>query len=335
MNKKILSIFVLVLTLLFTTQAFASLTFTSDAITGTTASSIDLGASNALSLQATGNGAITTGSGLTTLGGDLNIVGNVGLGIAPSPSMKFYISSTTNASSFFGGYLGTTSAYTGGSGGGLTGLQSSANYSSSTSFGTLKGFVGGVNVQNNSGPKTITSAVGVEGIAYDTGDNTTMTSAVGGNFSVGTGSGMAASVFTEAIGVKTGISAYSGDVSVVNGYGLKILPFTKTGTITGTLGTIYGAYIGDQTGQSFSTDYNLYSAGATSKNVFEGSIKVNSTLNKGTCVLGTSCASITVATGAICTATDTTGIFATRAVVSGTTLTITGNGTDTIAYICL
>lgn len=75
MNKKILSIFVLVLTLLFSTQAFASLTFTSNAITGTTASSIDLGSGNTLSLNTTNNAPITTGTGLVTLGGSLKVVG--------------------------------------------------------------------------------------------------------------------------------------------------------------------------------------------------------------------------------------------------------------------
>ena len=54
MNKKTLSIFVLILVVSFSTTAFASLTFTTDAITGTTASAIDLGAGNALSLQTTG-----------------------------------------------------------------------------------------------------------------------------------------------------------------------------------------------------------------------------------------------------------------------------------------
>lgn len=78
--KKILSIFVLVLTLSFSTQAFASLTFTNDAITGTTASTIDLGAGNTLSLQTMSNGAINLGSGLLTSTGSATFGGNVGIG---------------------------------------------------------------------------------------------------------------------------------------------------------------------------------------------------------------------------------------------------------------
>ena len=79
MNKKILSILVLTLVISFSTTAFASLTFTTDAITGTSASAIDLGAGNALSIQTTGNGAITTGTGLVTLGGSLSVTDSITL----------------------------------------------------------------------------------------------------------------------------------------------------------------------------------------------------------------------------------------------------------------
>jgi len=50
-NKKFYILIILVLTFFFSTQVFASLTFTTDAITGTTDSSIDLGAGNNLFLQ--------------------------------------------------------------------------------------------------------------------------------------------------------------------------------------------------------------------------------------------------------------------------------------------
>lgn len=61
---------------------------------------------------------------------------------------------------------------------------------------------------------------------------------------------------------------------------------------------------------------------------------VTTTKNKGTCILGTSCSAITVLAGAVCSCADTTGVHACSAVVSSTTLAITGNSTDTIAYIC-
>ncbi|KKR42194.1 MAG: putative T4-like protein proximal tail fiber [Parcubacteria group bacterium GW2011_GWF1_40_6] len=71
MNKKILVTLVLLLVFSFATQVFASLTFTTDTITGTTDSTIDLGAGNDLSLQTTGSN-ITIGTD-TTLGSKLSI----------------------------------------------------------------------------------------------------------------------------------------------------------------------------------------------------------------------------------------------------------------------
>jgi len=75
MNKKLFVLLILLLIVSFSTQAFASLTFTSDAITGTTASAIDIGAGNTLSLQTTSNAPITIGTGLVTLGGSLKVAG--------------------------------------------------------------------------------------------------------------------------------------------------------------------------------------------------------------------------------------------------------------------
>ena len=80
MNKKILSIFVFSLFIFGSTKVLASLTFSNNAITGTTASSIDVGAGNTLSLQTTNNAPITTGTGLVTLGGSLSTTGGVIIG---------------------------------------------------------------------------------------------------------------------------------------------------------------------------------------------------------------------------------------------------------------
>jgi hypothetical protein len=76
MNKKILVILVLILVFVFSTTALASLTFTTDAITGTSNSAIDLGTGNTLYFQNTNNGPITTGTGLVTLGGSLTVTGS-------------------------------------------------------------------------------------------------------------------------------------------------------------------------------------------------------------------------------------------------------------------
>ena len=72
MNKKIVLVLISVFALSFSTQVFASLTFTDSAIVGTTASGIDLGSGNTLSLQTIGNAPITTGTGLFTAAGGIS-----------------------------------------------------------------------------------------------------------------------------------------------------------------------------------------------------------------------------------------------------------------------
>lgn len=59
--------------------------------------------------------------------------------------------------------------------------------------------------------------------------------------------------------------------------------------------------------------------------------------NKGSCTLGTNCNSIAVTSDSSCVAsdsTDTTGSYSCNASVSGTTLTVTGHGTDHCNYLC-
>jgi hypothetical protein len=80
MKQKFYLFLVLLLALSFTTPALAALTFSTDAITGTTASTIDVGAGNALNLQTVGNGAVNTGTGLVTMGGDATVVGALTVG---------------------------------------------------------------------------------------------------------------------------------------------------------------------------------------------------------------------------------------------------------------
>lgn len=74
-SKKFYIILALALMLAFASKAIASLTFTTNAITGTAASIIDVGSGNALSLQTTNNGNIITGSG------------NFGIGLTPAQKL--------------------------------------------------------------------------------------------------------------------------------------------------------------------------------------------------------------------------------------------------------
>jgi hypothetical protein len=58
----------------------------------------------------------------------------------------------------------------------------------------------------------------------------------------------------------------------------------------------------------------------------------------GTCILGTSCVitfANTYSVAPICTASDTSNADAVKVVVTATTLTLTGNATDTLDYVCI
>jgi hypothetical protein len=80
-NKKIFYGFLLVVVLFgFASMAIASVTISGTGIIGTVGSTIDIGSGNTLSMQTVGNGPITIGTGLVTLGGNLKISGLAGSG---------------------------------------------------------------------------------------------------------------------------------------------------------------------------------------------------------------------------------------------------------------
>lgn len=122
MNKQIFVAIVLLLIVSFGVTTYASLTFTTDVISGTSAPTIDLGARNALNLQTINNGAITTGTGLTTLGGALNvatsittplIIGGAEVGSSITYKSTTGIGTPTGiAHQFTGGTDGATTAMT-------------------------------------------------------------------------------------------------------------------------------------------------------------------------------------------------------------------------------
>ncbi|KKR43250.1 MAG: hypothetical protein UU10_C0018G0007 [Parcubacteria group bacterium GW2011_GWF1_40_6] len=391
-NKKFYILIILVLTFFFSTQVFASLTFTTDAITGTTDSSIDLGAGNNLFLQTSG--------------------GKIGIGTA-TPLTSFHVSGTPiqdSTSSLFllgnnllsgigsntsGTFLGINSldSYTGdflnfqnngvnvfrisneggflaGNGGSVSMLQDYfpltimngvissinnarinqaavynvldffdmvAHYSPSTNYTEmiLNGpAVGSILTAESSG--AIKQMNGFSSVAYNLG-NTNLTEAkalVGSAHNGAYGGGGSGNVTS----LKAGEFVYAnlGSGSITNAYGIFIESPGNDGNGIGTnnITNAYGLYIENQ--DKGTNKWNIYSAGASSRNVFEGSIKVDSALNKGTVALTGGTATVTVNSGAVCVVSETTDETKTvKGVVSGTTLTITGTGTDTIAYVCL
>ncbi len=258
MSKKILSILLLVFTLSFTTHAFASLTFTSDAITGTTASSIDLGSGNTLSLNTTNNAPVTVGTGLVTLGGSLNVTGNIGIG-------------TTNFTNF-----PNYKVLIGNGGGGISDNSESGALAVSNSV--LNGGITGISVGVTGGG----SGKYLSGVSIVLSSNNNSSGMTGNKASQIVSHNM-----TDVISYDSS-SIFDTNSSVTNFYGFKNRNlFLSSGTLTNNYGVYldnpmkisgiitnnYGVYIASQTAGT--NNYALYSAGGT--NYFGGNIGIGTT----------------------------------------------------------
>jgi len=125
---------------------------------------------------------------------------------------------------------------------------------------------------------SITSILGTTNRAGVTGNNSTITNMIGGDFDVVTASGMVNLSITDMIGGRFQIlkAPGSGETNITNGYGalIKTPGYTSSGTTT----NLYGLYIEDQSTVGFANDYNFYSAGANSENKFEGNVDIDGTL---------------------------------------------------------
>lgn len=278
MNKKRLSVFVLVLALTFTTKALASLTFTSNAITGTSASAIDLGSGNTLSLNTINNAPITTGTGLVTLGGGLNVAGNVGIGTTiPAP---YYLLDIQRG-------IGSTT---------LLSLSGNEGYSASMYFSSSDGsdwYLGKDPANLGNGDFGIMRA----------GNNALTITNTTGRMGIGT----------------TSPSTFFNIVKTTEQLRL------------GYNATNYSSFTVNSTGS-----LTIAETGTNPTITLSSPVITSSTTNKGTVALVGGTATVTVNTGAVCVVSETTtATNGVKGVVSGTTLTITGIGTDTIAYICL
>ncbi|MFA5840963.1 MAG: hypothetical protein WC847_01665 [Candidatus Paceibacterota bacterium] len=287
LKQKFYIVIVLVLTLAFSTKALASLTFSSAAITGTTASTIDVGSGNALSLQTTNGGNIITGSG------------NVGIGI--TPTNKLTVSGTSN----FTGHMAigpTALVDSGGIYPNMLDIEDTLSISSNGAaiaiytiydptingldyFGTDSNVT--IPITNN---KNISQVIGNNNNVISNGSGNITVSMEGGDFAAyqsGTGSvtslrGINAEAVNEgslSIAEQSSIVArvYNTKVgsTITNIYGLRIRDIvSNAGTFTNT----YGIYIGDVSiGTQTNYPFSLYSSDANSYNYFAGNVGVGVT----------------------------------------------------------
>ncbi|MFA5931797.1 MAG: hypothetical protein WC793_00250 [Candidatus Paceibacterota bacterium] len=361
MNKKILSVLVFSLFVLGATKAFASLTFSSAAITGDAASTIDVGAGNALSLQTTNNGAITTGTGLVTLGGSLNAAGIITLPMTTSSTTGvIYKGATPFIHNFNFGNNGTVTTdgkntFVGINAGNFTmGSTATLTYESSSNVGigqdvltiNTKGYgntaTGWSDLKLNT-TGSWNTAYGVTALYNNTTGSNNV--AIGGE----------ALGFNTIGGENTAVGVYALDFNTTGSLntanGMYSLSSNSTGSRNVALGYAAGAYelgsssfyvdaydrantAGDKAGALL---YGTFNATPSLQTLtINGKITASNAMNKGTVALSAGTATVTVVSGAVCVVSETTtATNGVKGAVVGTTLTITGTGTDTIAYICL
>ena len=154
------------------------------------------------------------------------------------------------------------------------GVMGQVNRDTAADFGTIYGGYFNAYAINNSGPqKTIDTLEGLSVSAVSSGDYTTVNYLYGLSSQVSVAHNMVSEAIGEMVAGSFLIYLGSGQVDVTLAKTLSV-DAQKGGTITGSLGTLYGVYIGDHSGLGFSMGYNLYSAGAASKNRFEGSVGI-------------------------------------------------------------
>ena len=303
-NKKFYIVIVLVLTLSFTAKALASLTFTTDAITGTAPSTIDLGSENDLLLQTSGG---KIGIGTATPYSTIDINGNLLIG--------------NNAEDEFS-YYNAPFDIPGGTGGRETKLQI-LNRSTRVDNHVHDWHFGFVNENLISPTGDISSTPDYYGIYSQTGfyspfathgtiTDITSNAVVTGYSFWGDENGIANFGYTESYGQLTSVRARPQvidamvdqvrgvwiqpvvshndplatstvrsimglDVGVYNSSGGTVEEWynikATVGNSSGVIDKLYGLYLGPHT-QGVTESYNIYSEGATSKNYFEGKVGI-------------------------------------------------------------
>jgi hypothetical protein len=160
----------------------------------------------------------------------------------------------------------------------VRGISANAIHTGSGQFSTLRGVYGAA--YTNTVGATGTNIQGIYGSAYLGESTTTVTNLIGGYFTAGAVFGMTnASGINVAAGQFKVLSGGTGDFSATNVYGVQVVQ--PGASYNGTLTNLYGLYIEDMSASSmaFTNEYNIYSAGATSQNYFEGDIYFDGTIS--------------------------------------------------------
>lgn len=239
MKQQYFSIFALLLSLSLTTPALAALTFSADAITGTTASTIDVGAGNALNIQTVGSGAVNMGGNLV-VAGTLEATGNLLTSSLPKDALTVQ-------------------------GGVLSWSPTSAGESAVFKTNTLWTHDGAVTVLEptafqsriqGSGTATL---YGLQSFTQSEPDATGTFTLVGGGFwthSLGTNTGTIYGVRAHAVKAAGGVTANAfGVSSVVQTNGASV------GTITS--GRVFDAKVSALTTGTITSGYNFYGGGSS------------------------------------------------------------------------
>ena len=134
--------------------------------------------------------------------------------------------------------------------------------SSSTAYTQINGINGGLQIESGNSEDFVNQLNGINGVVIHAGTGT-VSGTYGANYVIGN----------------------TGGGTITSGTGLNIIPINLSGTITtykginiaspvnaGTMTNSYGLYINDQSGPT--TSYNLYSAGLTSNNFFQGFVGI-------------------------------------------------------------
>ena len=263
-------------------------------------------------LQVTGNqtnyGTLTvSGTGATTLGGALSVTGATTLANASTTQISASGIAWLNGNVNFGGFATTTAATGAFATQGAIAASSTLQVTNNqTNYGTLT-VVG-------TGATTLGGALNVTGLSTfgASGFVSQASSTVVGAFTV-TG--------TTALANASTTQHTASDISWLNG-NVNFGGFATTTALTGAFAT-QGAVAASST---------LQVTGAT---------VLYSALNKGIVAMVAGTKDVTVAAGSVCTVTENGTATSTKAIVSGTTLTITvgnpvsDNNTDNVSYICL